>query len=53
MIYFVLHDYFMVSFCQVKEGTLLDDIGTQVSNLATKVTEGHVAVSHIYFTYIC
>jgi hypothetical protein len=39
MIYFVLHDYFMVLFCQVKEGTLLEDVSTQVSNLATKVTE--------------
>jgi hypothetical protein len=37
LIYVVLHDYVMALFCQVKDGKLLEDVGTQVSNLATKV----------------
>jgi hypothetical protein len=37
LFYVVLHDYVMALFYQVKEGKLLDDVSTQVSNLATKV----------------
>jgi hypothetical protein len=37
LIYVALHDHVMALFCQVKEGKLLDDVSTQVSNLATKV----------------
>lgn len=37
LIYVALHDHVMALFCQVKEGKLLEDVSTQVSNLATKV----------------